>query len=137
MTTTTIEQQILEFEQSYWQAMKDRDVDAALRLTAEPCLVTGASGVMAIDHETFAQMMQGDSTWILHDFAIEDPQFTQLTDDVVTVAYRVREDITVEGKRLTLNAADASVWITTGGQWKCALHTESILGDSFGRDRKS
>jgi hypothetical protein len=42
----------------------------------------------------------------------------------------------VEGQRIDLEASDASVWVEKDGEWKCALHTESFLGDSFGRDRK-
>jgi hypothetical protein len=137
MMTVTIEQQVLELEHAYWQAIRDRDVEAVLRLTADPCMVTGASGVMQLAHATYAQMMGGETTWQLHDFSIEDVQFVQVTDDVVTLAYRVREEMTVEGERLTLKAADASVWTSTAGQWRCVLHTESVLGDSFGRDRKS
>ena len=44
--------------------------------------------------------------------------------------------LTVDGKPLTLEAADASTWVRRDGRWLCALHTESILGDSFGRDRQ-
>ena len=72
-----------------------------------------------------------------HQFEIKDgAQVRLLTEDVALVAYQVREEMTVEGKPLTLNAADASVWVRRNGEWKCALHTESIAGDGFGRDRK-
>jgi hypothetical protein len=42
----------------------------------------------------------------------------------------------VEGKPATLEAYDASMWTRKDGHWLCTLHTESIAGDSFGRDRK-
>jgi hypothetical protein len=35
-------QQILDLETQFWQSMKDKDVEAALRLTDNPCIVTGA-----------------------------------------------------------------------------------------------
>ena len=60
-----------------------------------------------------------------------------LTDDVAVIASAVREDLTVDGKPLTIKAADASTWVRRNGRWVCALHTESLLGDPFGRDRKS
>jgi hypothetical protein len=41
----------------------------------------------------------------------------------------------VDGKAVTLDAADASTWVRRDGRWRCALHTESIQGDPFGRDR--
>jgi hypothetical protein len=59
-----------------------------------------------------------------------------VTDDVAVVAYKVREQMTVDGKPLTLEAADASTWVRRDGRWLCALHTESIAGDAFGRDRQ-
>jgi hypothetical protein len=58
-----------------------------------------------------------------------------ITNDVAVVAYKIREDLTVEGRPVTLEDTDASTWVRRDGQWLCALHTESILGDSFGRDR--
>ena len=53
------------------------------------------------------------------------------------MAYQVHEELTVEGKPLTLDAADASTWVRRDGTWRCALHTESIAGDPFGRDRRT
>ena len=32
--------------------------------------------------------------------------------------------------------AAMSVWVRSGGQWRCAMHTESLAGDPCGRDRK-
>jgi hypothetical protein len=30
-----------------------------------------------------------------------------------------------------------STWVRRNGGWVCALHTESILGDPFGRDKRT
>jgi hypothetical protein len=57
-------------------------------------------------------------------------------DDVALVAYKVVEELIVEGKPVTLDAADSSVWVRRDGRWRCALHTESVAGDPFGRDRR-
>lgn len=136
MVTSTIEAELLALEHRYWQAIQDRDVETALSLTEFPCLVAGSSGTASVSPEQYRQMMQG-AKYTLHQFEIKDgAQVRLLTDDVALVAYQVREEMTVEGKPLTLNAADASVWVRRNGEWKCALHTESIAGDGFGRDRK-
>jgi len=37
----------------------------------------------------------------------------------------------------TLDAADASTWVKKDGRWLCALHTESLIGDPYGRDRRT
>jgi hypothetical protein len=57
-------------------------------------------------------------------------------DDVAIVAYKVKESLTVDGKPLTLEAADSSTWVRSPGGWVCAMHTEAISGDPFGRDRR-
>jgi hypothetical protein len=59
-----------------------------------------------------------------------------VTDDVAVLAYKVHEELTVEGKKVSFDAADASTWVKRKGQWLCALHTESLSGDPFGRDRQ-
>ena len=136
MTSTTVDQELLALEKRYWQAIKDRDVDAALKLTCDPCLIAGASGVATVDRRSFVKIMES-AQYTLHRFSIEDAKAQRLTDDVALLAYKVREDLTVDGKPLTLNAADSSVWVRHDGHWLCALHTESVLGDAYGRDRKT
>ena len=134
MGNQNVEQELIELEKQYWTALKDNDVDAALRLTDDSVIVTGAQGVGRIDHNMFRGMMQG-ATWKLHDFQLTDLQVLMVRDDVGIVAYKVREDMTVDGKPLTLQAADASTWVRRNDRWVCALHTESIAGDPYGRDR--
>jgi len=36
---------------------------------------------------------------------------------------------------VSIDAADPSAWVRRYGRRLCALHTESITGDPFGRDR--
>jgi ketosteroid isomerase-like protein len=129
-----VKQHIIDLEKEYWQAIVDKDFESALRLSADPCVVTGAQGAATIDHGTFRQMM-GDSRWELHDFNLADVQVSVPTDGIALIAYTVTEQMTVDGKPLTLKAADASTWLRDGDSWKCVLHTESILGDPFGRDK--
>ena len=51
------------------------------------------------------------------------------------IAYRVREQISVDGEQVELDAYDSSAWHRRDGRWMCVLHTESIAGDPYGRDR--
>jgi uncharacterized protein DUF4440 len=136
MTTTTIEKELVELETQYWQAIKDKDTDAAMQLTDDTCIVTGAQGAASIDRKSFAGMLNSPG-WTLNEFEfVGDVIARALTDDVAIVAYKVREQLTVEGKPVTLEAADASTWVRRDGRWVCALHTESVIGDPFGRDRQ-
>ena len=128
--------EVADLERQYWQALKDKDVEAALALTDEPCIVAGASGVGQIDHEAYAGMME-NATWELVDFELRDVQVRPLGEDTAIVAYTVHEQLTVDGKPVEFNAADTSTWVRRDGRWLCALHTESLAGDPFGRDRAS
>ena len=126
--------EITELETRFWQTMVDKDVDTAVTLLADTCIVTGAQGAASIDKQAFATMMAGGG-WELKAFSVEDIQFSTPAPGVAVIAYKVKEDLVVDGKPLTLTAADSSVWVDRDGKWVCALHTESVLGDPFGRDR--
>lgn len=135
MTSQSIDRELLELERQYWLAMKDRDVEAAMRLTDSPCIVAGAQGVAAIDRKAFMSTMNGAS-YTLNDFSLSDDIKVQLLrDDVAVLAYNVHEELTVDGKPVVLDASGTSTWVRRDGRWLCALHTEAIAGDPFGRDR--
>jgi uncharacterized protein (TIGR02246 family) len=137
MTRQTIEQELVDLERQYWQAIKDNDLETAVRLTDDPCIVTGAQGISRVDRKTFEELMKA-SPWTLEKFELDDDmQVRLLGNDVAIVAYTVREELTVDGKPLTLEAADSSTWVRRDGRWVCALHTEALAGDPFGRDRKA
>jgi uncharacterized protein (TIGR02246 family) len=135
MTATTTEQELVGLERRYWQALKDGDIDTALELTDDPCLVTGAQGLGLIGHETYSSMMQQGS-WTIERFEIgDDVQVRMLGADTAVVAYTVREELTVDGAPVSFDAADTSTWVRRDDRWVCAAHTESLRGDPFGRDR--
>lgn len=130
MATKTVEREVLDLEKQYWRAIKNRDMDAALRLTDDPCLVASAQGVRRLDRQTFMSMMKAMPS-TLQDFDVRDgAEVRLLSDDVAIVAYTVYEALTTPaGKALTLDAADTSTWVRRDGRWRCAMHTETILGD--------
>jgi hypothetical protein len=137
MATNFIEKDLLQLEKNYWQAIKDKDMDAALRLTDDPCLVAGAQGVDSIDKKTFKEIMNGAS-YTLNNFKIaDDAKVRLLGEDVAILAYKVHEELTVDGKPVILDAAESSTWVRRNGKWLCAMHTESLQGDPYGRDRKT
>ena len=135
MATRPLAEELFILEKRYWTAIKQKDANAVMRLTYEPCLVTGAQGVAHLDHPALARMMEAAS-WNLDHFELSDPQVKLLSDEVAVIAYKVKEKLTVDGKPVTIDAADASTWVRRDGKWVCALHTESLLGDAYGRDRK-
>lgn len=134
-STTSLEKELLAKERLYWQAIKDGDADAAAELSDEECVVTGAQGVGKLSRADLKAMMEKGGGWKLQAFELSNPIVSCVTDDVATVAYKVTEKLTVEGKPVTLEAADTSTWVRRDGQWFCAAHTEAPAGDPFGRDR--
>ena len=129
-------QEIVELENRFWQSIVDDDIDASVALLDERSVVTGAQGVTTISHDKYRAMArQGGRTWVLKSFKLDDVQVSFPADDVAVIAYKVTEDMEVEGKPLTLKAADATTWVRKQGEWLAALHTESLLGDPFGRDK--
>jgi hypothetical protein len=132
----TVEKELLKLERRYWQALQDADEETALRLSDDPCIVSGAQGIASLDKSMMAAMLR-QATWKLRHFEIDpDVKVRMLGNDVAVVAYKVREKLTVDGKPVELEASDASTWVRRDGQWVCALHTESLKGDPFGRDRR-
>jgi hypothetical protein len=125
---------IKTMEHEYWRAIQHKDVWSAMELSDDQCIVAGAQGIGALDRDKLGQMMQ-QASYQLTDFTIDDKTFMlrKLTDDVVLAAYRVREDLVVDGKPESLEAFDTSVWVRRGDTWSCAMHTESLKGDPFGR----
>ena len=133
--TKAVEKQLIQLERQYWQALKDNDIEVVARLTDDPCIVTGAQGVGELPRKSMVDMMK-NATYSLDSFELDDDmKVRMLDDDVAIVAYQVHEELTVDGKRVKLDAADASTWVRRNGSWVCALHTEALKGDPFGRDR--
>jgi len=132
------EREALELERRFWDAMKAKDGRSAARMTDDGCIVVGAQGVSSIDSATMEKLtVEGD--WELKQYAFdeENAQVRFIGDDVAIVAYTVDERVTVDGETLPVKANDATVWVRRDGEWRCAMHTESLAGDPYGRDRRS
>ena len=124
MTSSTNgrEQELLEVERRFWDAMKEKDAAAATELTDERCIIVGAQGVSAIDAKTMGALTT-EGKWVLEQYSFDEQkrQIRFLTDDIAIVAYPVRERVVVGGQTLGVVANDSSVWIRREGQWRCAL----------------
>ena len=134
----TLEEELRALETRYWNAIQNKDEKTAMKLSDERCVVVGAQGVGELDRERLGQMLK-QASYELTRYQFDDKkiQVRKLTDDVAVIAYEVREDLIVDGKEESLIAFDASVWVKRGDSWLCALHTESLRGDPFGRVNKN
>ena len=134
MKDPQVEKELIELERTFWRAMKERDVETAMGLTDFPCIVAGSQGVMSVDAAAFEKMMRG-ATYRIRSAELDGACVRQLSDDVAVVAYKVHEELDVDGEPLSLDAHDSSTWVRRDGRWRCAQHSESLKGDPFGRDR--
>jgi hypothetical protein len=135
-STNAHEQELIDVERRFWNAMQEKDAVAASTLTDDQCVIVGAQGVSAIDAKTMAKLTS-EGQWELQRYAFDEQkrQIRFLTDDIAIVAYPVKERVIVDGQMLPVEANDSSVWVRRDGQWRCALHTESLAGDPYGRDK--
>jgi hypothetical protein len=136
MTSPAKQQELLQVEKRFWDSIKKKDAQGTGRMTDDGCIVVGAQGVSAIDKKTMAKLTE-EGKWQLNHYAFDEKnaRVRFLTDDVAIVAYKVNENVAVDGQTLGFEANDSSVWVRRSGEWLCALHTESLAGDPYGRDR--
>ena len=119
---------IVKLEKTFWQSMVDKDADKAMKMIADECLITGPMGTMRSDPADYKRMTeQGD--WELDDFEMSDVQVIVPAEDTAIIAYKVHQTGTMKDQPMDLNCADSTTWVRDGNQWKCALHTETILGE--------
>jgi len=117
---------IVKLEKAFWQAMVDKDADRAMKMIADECLITGPMGTMRSDPEDYKRMTkQGD--WDLDEFEFSDVQVIFPAEDTAIIAYKVHQTGTMKGQEMDLTCADSTTWVRDGREWKCALHTETIL----------
>jgi hypothetical protein len=132
-----VEDEIVDLERRYWEALRDGDEETPTKLSDDPCIVAGAQGIASLDRRAVAHMMK-EASWKLERFEIDpNVQIRVIGDDVAVLAYKVHEDVAVDGRLLTLEASDTSTWVKRDGRWVCAMHTEALAGDPFGRDRRA
>jgi hypothetical protein len=135
MPKNALANELLDLENQYWKAIKEKDFDAAMRLTDESCILAGAQGVGRVSRDKMGEMLK-NAPHVLQAFELNNPEVLELRDDVAILAYNVHEELSIDGKPVKVDAADASTWIRRNGQWLCALHTEALAGDRYGRDRR-
>ncbi len=135
-TMTFQDSEIVALENAFWDALRTRDGARIARLTADDCTIVGASGVRAVTGPAIAKMLESAPYEIRS--ARIDPDTTRIvrfSEDCVAISYAVHEDVEIDGAKVQVDAFDASVWQRRDDAWQCVLHTESIAGDAFGRDR--
>lgn len=135
---TSMEQEILGLENEFWRAMQEHDGPTAEKLSDDSCIVVGPQGIGRMERATIGKMVESPADWELRDFDLgKDGQVREIAPGVIVSAYKVDERLMVDGEERQLEAYDTSVWVKKDGGWVCAMHTETLAGDPFGRDMAS
>ena len=119
---------IERLETEFWQSMVDKDADKAMTMIADECLITGPQGTMRSDPADYKRMTEAGE-WELDQFEFSDVQVIFPQEDTAIIAYNVHQTGSMKGQEMDLNCADSSTWVRDGDEWKCALHTETIIGE--------
>ena len=119
---------IERLETEFWQSMVDKDADKAMTMIADDSLVVGPEGAMRIGPEEYKRMTE-EGQWELDRFELSDVNVVFPNEDTGIIAYKVHQTGTMRGQEMDLNCADSSTWVRDGDEWKCALHTETIIGE--------
>ena len=119
---------IERLETEFWQSMVDKDADKAMTMIADECLITGPQGTMRSDPADYKRMTE-QGEWELDQFEFSDVQVIFPQEDTAIIAYNVHQTGSMKGQEMDLNCADSSTWVRDGDEWKCALHTETIIGE--------
>ncbi len=101
METTTQTSEILEQERHFWNAMQEKDAEAAAAMTDDGCIIVGAQGISSIDRKTMTKLTR-EGKWELTGFTIdEDKALVRFLDsETAIVAYNVKEQVKVDGESL-------------------------------------
>ena len=119
---------IERLETEFWQSMVDKDADKAVTMIADECLITGPQGTMRSDPADYKRMTE-QGEWELDQFEFSDVQVIFPQEDTAIIAYNVHQTGSMKGQEMDLNCADSSTWVRDGDEWKCALHTETVIGE--------
>jgi hypothetical protein len=120
--------EIIALEKDYWDAMKRKDGKRTSQLSGKTSLTTGARGVASISKSKMGEMTESGD-WSLESYDFSDVEVITPTDNVAIIAYKVKQKVTMDGKKQELRAADSSTWIRGADGWECHAHSETFLQD--------
>lgn len=125
MTKSKRHTEIEKLERTFWKSIVDNEPEVATGMLTEPALMVSGHGAMSFDHAGYARMAN-DEKYKLLDYDISGMEVLFPTDEVAIATYHVHQKMEMDGKPMEMDAVDSSTWVSVGGEWKCAAHTESM-----------
>ena len=116
--------EIMELERRFWQAMKDMDVDTAVALLDEQSASVSGWGVHHFAPAEYKKMALAGSARVTA-FELFDERVIFPLADVAVATYTAKQSFTMDGKRHDMVVHDTTTWVRKDGRWRACAHTES------------
>lgn len=115
--------QILEFEQKYWEGMEKHDFETVKSLTYFPCIVAGKNGIRSVAENVYKDMFESQKNKQTKVLNISNVISQTIGNNTAIIAYLI--DLEYAGQNMS--CACTSTWVKQDDSWLCAMHTESDL----------
>ena len=126
----TTQQDIMELERRFWQAMVDRDIDVATSLLDRHSVSVSGGGIHHFDPSEYKAMaLAGDGR--ITSFSFSDERVIFPSPDVAIASYRAEQSFTMKGKRHDMVVYDTTTWVRKDGKWLASGHTETPHRSGF------
>lgn len=112
-----IRNEIVDMEKKYWQALIDKDVEAAISMTHFPCIVAGPQGANSISEDQYREMLKTSDTDKYDGIDIRDARVEVVNEDTAILTYLTQ----MNGSDML----DVSTWVHESNKWVCAFHSEN------------
>lgn len=120
----TTQHEIMQLERTFWQALVDMDIDAAVALLDDQSIVAGTRGVHQFDPAAYKTMaLSGDAR--VTSFAFSDERVLFPTPELAIAAYKATQAFTMGGKHHEMVVYDTTTWVRKHGKWLACAHTET------------
>jgi hypothetical protein len=118
--------EIVSLEKDYWEAIKRKDGKRTAQLSGQLALTTSARGLSAISKASMGKMTE-EGDWTLDAYDFEQVEVVTPAPHVAIIAYKVKQNVTIHGKKQELRAADISTWVRGADGWECHAHSETFI----------
>ena len=123
------QQDIMELERRFWQAMVEMDVDTAVSLLDDESVSVSGGGIHHFDPAQYRAMALAGNARITA-FRFSEERVIFPTPDVAIASYKVDQSFTLDGTSHDMVVYDTTTWVRKDGRWKASAHTETPRQDA-------
>lgn len=120
----TTQDEIMDLERRFWQAVMDMDIDSAVALLDEHSMTVSARGIYYFEPTEYKAMaMDGEAR--ITSFEFSDERVIFPGPDVAIASYKAKQSFTMGGKNHNMVVYDTTIWVKKRGKWVASAHTET------------